>query len=63
MGKHVFKKRWVGTREVRFENYSPVEMDFEVPFRCEVDYRVKFSAQTDLPVDRIEVLILEKTNE
>ncbi|MFH0789909.1 MAG: hypothetical protein V2B13_20145 [Pseudomonadota bacterium] len=56
MGKHLFKKRWVSAGDLSLEGYRPLGMDFEVPFRCEVDFRVKFESQSDVWVDRIEVL-------
>ncbi|MBI4765572.1 MAG: hypothetical protein HY787_13370 [Deltaproteobacteria bacterium] len=55
MGKHLFKKRRVTAGDLTGERYKPVAMDFEVPFRCEVDFRVKFESQADVWIDRIEV--------
>lgn len=56
MGKRLFNKRVVLADELSVEDYRPLVMDFEVPFRCEIDFRVKFLSQADLWVDRIEVL-------
>jgi hypothetical protein len=55
MGKRVLGKRLVQVRELRSDSYRAIGVDFRVPFRCEVGYRVKFLGKADLLVDRIEV--------
>jgi len=56
MGKRIFSKRTVKVQDLKTDGYEPVRLDFNVPFQCEVGYRVKFLGQTDVLVDRIEVL-------
>lgn len=55
LGKRVFASRKVNLRELRDDAYLPIELNFEIPFRCELGYRVKFLGRTDLLVDRISV--------
>ncbi len=55
MGKRVLGKRLVQVKELRSDSYQAIGVDFGVPFRCEVGYRVKFLGKADLLVDRIEV--------
>ena len=55
MGKRVFASRRVTVQDLRIDAYRPIELGFTVPIRCELGYRVKFSGQADLLVDRISV--------
>lgn len=55
LGKRVFASRKVKARELRADAYVSIELNFEVPFRCELGYRVKYSGKADLLVDRISV--------
>ena len=55
LGKRVFASRKVKVRELRADAYLPIELNFEIPFRCELGYRVKYLGQADLLVDRISV--------
>jgi hypothetical protein len=55
LGKRVFASRKVKVRELRADAYLPIELNLEVPFRCELGYRVKYSGKVDLLVDRISV--------
>jgi hypothetical protein len=55
MGKRVLAAREVEVRDMRGDSYRPIRVDFKVPFRCELGYRVKFFGQADLLLDRISV--------
>ncbi|MGC1404998.1 MAG: hypothetical protein WA974_18970, partial [Thermodesulfobacteriota bacterium] len=55
MGKRIFASRKVKVRELRVDAYLPIELNFEIPFRCELGYRVKYLGRADLLVDRISV--------
>ena len=55
LGKRVFASRKVKVQELRTDAYLPIKLNFEVPFRCELGYRVKYLGRADLLVDRISV--------
>lgn len=55
MGKRVFSSRKVFIPELRADRYQAIEVDFNVPFRCELGFRVKYLGGADLLVDRIAV--------
>ncbi|MEW6184245.1 MAG: hypothetical protein AB1585_00735 [Thermodesulfobacteriota bacterium] len=55
MGKRIFNKKLVKAEELRTDRYQPVRLHFEIPFPCELEYRVKFLDQADILVDRITV--------
>jgi len=55
MGKRVLASRKLKVQDLRADAYRPIEVDFDVPFRCELGYRVKFSGMADLLVDRISI--------
>jgi hypothetical protein len=59
MGKRVFLKKIVPLKDLAQETYRPVDLDFKVPFRCELGFRVKFLDQADLWVDKISVEALK----
>lgn len=66
MGKRIFKHRTVMVRELSTYRYQPIRLHFEVPFPCELGYRVKFLNQADVLVDKITVspsLIRKEDNE
>jgi hypothetical protein len=53
-------------RELSTYRYQPIRLHFEVPFPCELGYRVKFLNQADVLVDKITVspsLIRKEDNE
>ena len=54
LGKRILGKRLVRVNELRSDSYRAIGVDFRIPFRCEVGYRVKFLDKTDLLIDRIE---------
>ena len=56
MGRRILNSRRVRVEELSTDGYRPVRVDFKVPFRCELGYRVKFLNQTDLLIDRVEVV-------
>jgi len=55
MGKRVLAARMIEGQDLKALAFQPIEVDFEVPFRCELGYRVKFSGKADFLVDRISV--------
>ena len=55
MGKRVLAVRKIKAQDLKANAYRPIEVDFQIPFRCELGYRVKFSGKADLLVDRISV--------
>ncbi|HMK65805.1 MAG TPA: hypothetical protein VK564_08415, partial [Thermodesulfobacteriota bacterium] len=55
MGKRIFSQRKIKAQDLQADAYRSVDIDFEVPFRCELGYRVKFTGKADLLVDRISV--------
>jgi len=56
MGKRVFGNRLVKVKDLTTDEYRPIEVNFTVPFRCEVGYRVKYLDNVDLLIDRMEVV-------
>jgi hypothetical protein len=56
MGKHIFGKQKVMIQDLSPDEYRPVELVFQIPFRCELGYRVKFLGKADLLIDRMEVV-------
>jgi len=55
LGKRVLASRIVSIEDLKIRNYRTIEVGFEVPFRCELGYRVKFAGKADLLVDRIAI--------
>jgi hypothetical protein len=47
--------RKLRVRDLTADVYTPVAVDFKVPFRCEIETRVLFLEKKDLLVDRIEI--------
>jgi hypothetical protein len=61
MGKRIFGKRLVKVQDLRADVYKPIRLDFNVPFQCELGYRVKFLGKTDVLIDRIEVSVFQES--
>jgi hypothetical protein len=59
MGKRTLNSRKVGVAELAADGYRAIRLEFKVPFRCELEYRVKFLDKADLLIDRIDVGSLE----
>lgn len=55
MGRRVLGKREVALDKLSGREYVPVEVAFTVPFRCELDLRVRYLGGRDLLADRVEV--------
>ncbi|MBA4393066.1 MAG: hypothetical protein C0407_05890, partial [Desulfobacca sp.] len=55
LGKRVLAFRKVKIQDLSAQTYQPIELAFQVPFRCELGYRVKYAGKADLLVDRISV--------
>jgi predicted membrane GTPase involved in stress response len=51
-----FQKEMVKVQDLRADGYEPVRVDFNVPFQYEIGYRVKFLGQTEVLIDRMEVV-------
>ncbi len=56
LGRRVFAWREVSGREVAGPDYHSLDLDFQVPMRCELDLRVRYLGGGDLLADRAEVL-------
>ncbi len=56
MGKRVLGKREVALDQLTQRGYVPMEVAFVVPFRCELDLRVRYLGGRDLLADRVEVI-------
>lgn len=55
MGKRIFGHLGVKVQDLSPDEYRPLELTFNVPFRCELGYRVKYKGRADLLVDRISI--------
>jgi hypothetical protein len=55
LGRRVFAGREVAPQQIAGPGYQAVELDFRVPFRCELDLRVRYLGGGDLWLDRVEV--------
>ena len=55
MGKRLFQTRKVRVQDLGSGEYRAVDLDFKVPFRCELGFRVKYAGRADLLVDRVSV--------
>ncbi len=60
MGKRIFAGRGVKVQDLIVDGYRSIEVNFQVPFRCELGYRVKYLGRADLLVDRISLTQIEK---
>jgi hypothetical protein len=56
MGKRIFEKRRVSVQDLSLDKYRPIDLTFNIPFRFELGYRVKFLGKVDLLIDRMEVV-------
>lgn len=54
-GRRILGSRKLRVRDLQANAYTPVAVDFKVPFRCEIETRVLFLEKKDLLVDRIEI--------
>ncbi len=54
-GKRILGSRKLRVRDLRADGYTPLAVDFKVPFRCEIETRALFLEQKDLLLDRIEI--------
>jgi hypothetical protein len=63
MGKRIFSKRLVKVQDLRTDDYKPIRLDFNVPFRCELGYRVKYLGRADLLLDRVLVTDIKKVQQ
>jgi hypothetical protein len=54
-GRRLLGSRKLRVRDLKANAYTPVAVDFKVPFRCEIETRVLFLEKKDLLVDRIEI--------
>ena len=54
-GRRLLGSRKLRVRDLQAAAYTPVAVDFKVPFRCEIETRVLFLEKKDLLVDRIEI--------
>jgi hypothetical protein len=54
-GKRILGSRKLQVRDLQAAAYTPVTVDFKVPFRCEIETRVLFLQKKDLLLDRIEI--------
>jgi hypothetical protein len=54
-GKRILGSRKLRVRDLQAAAFTPVSVDFKVPFRCEIETRVLFLEKKDLLLDRIEI--------
>lgn len=57
-GRRILGSRKLRVRDLKTDAYTPVVVDFKVPFLCEIESRVLFLEKEDLLVDRIEITAL-----
>ncbi|MBI5603696.1 MAG: hypothetical protein HY879_10095 [Deltaproteobacteria bacterium] len=57
-GRRILGSRKLKVQDLKADAYTPVVVDFKVPFRLEIESRVLFLEKEDLLVDRIEITAL-----
>jgi hypothetical protein len=57
MGRRLLAQRRLAPTDLPQDSYAPVEMDFTVPFRCELDLRVRYLGGADLYADQVEIRV------
>jgi hypothetical protein len=53
MGKRVLAKKRIKASDLSADKYLPFTLEFETPFLCEIDFRVKYQGKADILVDKV----------